>query len=212
MTVKFVRDPETGLTPHEEKFCRAFVAGKNQSGAYRVAFPRSRRWQRRSVYVRASRLAARPEIRARIEALLYGLRKPAKSRSEPMPRPEYRAIAADLRRRVEPLWEELVAVREAMFHELLRGGWPAIPRSVCAQIESRIRQAEAAAEYEIIRYRFEREAPKLRVGPQRQELGAWLYRAAQATRNQTAINTAAELLGRHRIALDQVRRLARDKA
>ena len=84
MTVKFVRDPETGLTPKEERFCRAFVAGENQSGAYRVAFPRSRRWKRESVYTRASRLAAKPEIRARIEALLYGLRKPARSLSEPM--------------------------------------------------------------------------------------------------------------------------------
>jgi len=208
MTVTFVRDPETGLTPQEEQFCRAFVSGKNQSDAYRFAFPRSRRWKRESVYTRASRLAARPEIRARIEALLYGLRKPARNLSEPMPRPEYRAIAADFKRRVEPLREELAAVREAMLHELLRGSWPAIARSVCAQLEGRIRQAEAVAEFEIVRYRFEREASRPRVGPQRQELGAWLYRAAQATRNQTAINTATELLGRYRISLDQVRRLA----
>lgn len=52
-----------------ETFARLVVAGRNQSDAYREAYPNARAWKDSTVRVKASQLANRPEVSARILAL-----------------------------------------------------------------------------------------------------------------------------------------------
>ena len=52
-----------------ENFARLVVAGRNQSDAYREAYPNARAWRDSTVRVKASQLANRPEIAGRILAL-----------------------------------------------------------------------------------------------------------------------------------------------
>ena len=52
-----------------ENFVRLVVAGRNQSDAYREAYPNARAWKDSTVRVKASQLANRPEVSARILAL-----------------------------------------------------------------------------------------------------------------------------------------------
>lgn len=52
-----------------ESFARLVVAGRNQSDAYREAYPNARAWRDSTVRVKASQLANRPEVAGRILAL-----------------------------------------------------------------------------------------------------------------------------------------------
>ena len=55
------------ITPNRERFIREIAAGKNQTDAYRIAFPKSRFAKNASV--RGSLLASDPDVRAAIQAL-----------------------------------------------------------------------------------------------------------------------------------------------
>ena len=63
------RKNQHGLTPQQEKFVQEVVSGKNQSEAYRVAYPASRRWQPATVHQAASRLMADSKVSARVASL-----------------------------------------------------------------------------------------------------------------------------------------------
>lgn len=54
------------LTPQQEMFARIVAAGKTQAEAYRTAFPRSQKWKDQAVWVKASELASRAVIKARV--------------------------------------------------------------------------------------------------------------------------------------------------
>lgn len=65
-------DKLTVLTSNEEKFCVEFVKPtnyRNQSAAYRKAFPKSVKWQDKSVHERACRLMKKDKIKSRIVQL-----------------------------------------------------------------------------------------------------------------------------------------------
>lgn len=64
-----VRDPATGLTPQQEQFCQELARGADQAEAYRLAFPRSKKWQAKSVWERASKLAADTKVASRLAAI-----------------------------------------------------------------------------------------------------------------------------------------------
>lgn len=57
------------LTPQREAFAAALAQGMTQAAAYRVAYPKSLNWKDASVWDTASKLAANPEVRQRVEAL-----------------------------------------------------------------------------------------------------------------------------------------------
>lgn len=57
------------INPAQEKFCQAIVEGKNQSDAYKKAYPKSRKWIPKSVNEKASKLAASAKVKARIQEL-----------------------------------------------------------------------------------------------------------------------------------------------
>ncbi len=58
-----------GLTPQQEKFAQEVASGKNQSEAYRVAYPSSRRWKPATVHQAASRMMADSKVSARFASL-----------------------------------------------------------------------------------------------------------------------------------------------
>lgn len=58
------------LSPQHETFAFALARGMKQADAFREAYPQAAGWQRQSVYVQASKLAASPPIRKRVEHLL----------------------------------------------------------------------------------------------------------------------------------------------
>lgn len=60
---------EKPLTTQQEKFCLEIVKGANQSDALRVAYPLSAKWENKSVWEEACKVAAQPKIRARIAEL-----------------------------------------------------------------------------------------------------------------------------------------------
>lgn len=60
---------EHGLTPQQEAFAVALAAGARQNEAFRAAYPRHRRSEK-GLCEAASRLAAKPEVRARVDGLL----------------------------------------------------------------------------------------------------------------------------------------------
>jgi hypothetical protein len=61
------RDTETVLTAQQERFAQEVVKGASQSDAYRRAYPRSRKWEAKSVHEAASKLATK--VSPRIHAL-----------------------------------------------------------------------------------------------------------------------------------------------
>lgn len=70
---KFV-DDITGLTGPEEVFCQKMVEGLNATESYRLAFPKSAKWQTNTVCVRASILNSQHNVIERIQALRAQLR------------------------------------------------------------------------------------------------------------------------------------------
>lgn len=63
----------SALTTAEEQFAQEIVIGnKNQSDAYRIAFPH-RKWKESTIWSKASTLAAKGKVRERIEELRKGL-------------------------------------------------------------------------------------------------------------------------------------------
>lgn len=58
------------LTPKQEAFAVAVASGMSQSDAYRTAYPTSAKWLAKSVWERASALAADAKVQARIADLL----------------------------------------------------------------------------------------------------------------------------------------------
>jgi phage terminase small subunit len=62
-------DKSTGLTVAEDTFARLVITGMSQAEAYRIAFPKARKWKDTAVYPEASTLAAQPKVRARIAQL-----------------------------------------------------------------------------------------------------------------------------------------------
>lgn len=71
MELSNVRDPGAPLShPTREKFVQILATGNvTQADAYRQAYPGSVRWKSTAVDGKASELAARPEVRARLEWL-----------------------------------------------------------------------------------------------------------------------------------------------
>ena len=57
------------LTAKREAFAAGLAQGLSQAEAYRKAYPASLKWKAATVYEEASRLAADPEVRARVEEL-----------------------------------------------------------------------------------------------------------------------------------------------
>lgn len=57
------------MTPQQEAFAVALAQGLNQAEAYRTAYPKSRKWADTSLWPEASRLAAEPKVRARVDQL-----------------------------------------------------------------------------------------------------------------------------------------------
>ncbi|MBK1688893.1 terminase small subunit [Rubrivivax gelatinosus] len=58
------------LRPREEAFATLLAKGRNQTEAYLEAFPRSRTWQRKTVWSRAHRLASEAHVRERVLHLM----------------------------------------------------------------------------------------------------------------------------------------------
>ncbi len=63
------KNPDTGLTPRQEAFATGIASGLSQADAYRAAYPRSAKWQEKSVWERASALAANAKVSARVAFL-----------------------------------------------------------------------------------------------------------------------------------------------
>ncbi len=66
------------LTHQQEAFARAVAGGKNQSDAYREAYPKSLKWADKILWSRASELMADGKVSGRVQEL----RKPAIARAE----------------------------------------------------------------------------------------------------------------------------------
>lgn len=58
------------LTPQREVFAGEIAKGKTRSEAYRLAFPHSRKWQDKSVWSKASKLAGTDMVQARVSELM----------------------------------------------------------------------------------------------------------------------------------------------
>lgn len=57
------------LNSRQEQFALAIASGLSQAEAYRKAYPGSDKWKDKSVWVKASMLNARPEVKQRIAVL-----------------------------------------------------------------------------------------------------------------------------------------------
>ena len=57
------------LTPAQLEFCRRIAAGDTQHDAYVSAYPKAAKWQKSNVRAQASRLAAKPNIRATVATM-----------------------------------------------------------------------------------------------------------------------------------------------
>lgn len=57
------------LSIRQERFARMVASGKSQSEAYRQAYPGSQKWLAKSVHERASALANRAKVAARVAAM-----------------------------------------------------------------------------------------------------------------------------------------------
>lgn len=60
---------KTQLTPQQELFAQNVASGKNQSEAYRIAYPKSLKWKDKSVWELASVLSANTKVSSRIQDL-----------------------------------------------------------------------------------------------------------------------------------------------
>ncbi|WP_434130698.1 terminase small subunit [Methylocaldum sp. GT1BB] len=65
------KDPVTGLTPQQERFVQEILQNPeiSQSEAYRRAYPLSRKWAEKTVWEKASVLAANDKVKARLRDL-----------------------------------------------------------------------------------------------------------------------------------------------
>ena len=54
------------LTPQRERFAIEVASGKSQAEAYRIAYPKSLKWQDRTVWSRASELMTNGKVRGRV--------------------------------------------------------------------------------------------------------------------------------------------------
>lgn len=57
------------LTHQQEIFCEEVAKGETQTEAYKIAYPKSKQWQKEAVWVQASILAGKPKIQAKINEL-----------------------------------------------------------------------------------------------------------------------------------------------
>jgi phage terminase small subunit len=57
------------LTHQQEAFAQAVASGKNQSDAYRLAYPKSLKWKPETLWNRASAMMRDREVFARVEAI-----------------------------------------------------------------------------------------------------------------------------------------------
>jgi hypothetical protein len=57
------------LNDRQEAFCQQLVSGASQRQAYLFAYPKSKSWKDTTVDARASKLAAEPKIKNRLEEL-----------------------------------------------------------------------------------------------------------------------------------------------
>ncbi len=60
---------DRGLTGQQERFCLEYSKSGNASAAYRIAYPKSRKWKDTSVNVAATRMAAKTNVSLRIAEL-----------------------------------------------------------------------------------------------------------------------------------------------
>lgn len=58
-----------GLTAQQETFATGIASGMTQADAYRQAYPKSLKWAEKSVWERASRLAASDKVQSRVNEL-----------------------------------------------------------------------------------------------------------------------------------------------
>lgn len=58
------------LTPQREAFAAALAQGMTQAAAYRVAYPKSLKWKDETVWRKASLMAAKGEVQARVTELV----------------------------------------------------------------------------------------------------------------------------------------------
>ena len=66
---------EKSLTYQREKFCQAIASGKNQSDAYREAYPTSLNWKPESIWSKSAQLMYDAKVMQRIEELRAELAK-----------------------------------------------------------------------------------------------------------------------------------------
>lgn len=83
---------EHGLTRQQELFAQGLVAGFSQADAYRRAYPRAAKHKDAAVWVEASKLAAHPKVRLRVDAAMKRLAEQAELDGAELVR-EARAIA-----------------------------------------------------------------------------------------------------------------------
>lgn len=85
------------LSVQVEKFSRLVASGKSQSDAYRQAYPRSQKWLAKSVHEKASALANRAKVAARIAELREKASRAADLSAEKLLREVARIAFADPR-------------------------------------------------------------------------------------------------------------------
>ena len=59
------------LTPQREAFAAALAQGMTQAAAYRIAYPKSLKWKDETVWRKASLMAAKGEVQARVTELVH---------------------------------------------------------------------------------------------------------------------------------------------
>lgn len=62
--------PVRKCNAREERFAQLVAGGMSQSEAFRIANPGARQWIDKTVHAKASEMAARPRVRARIDEML----------------------------------------------------------------------------------------------------------------------------------------------
>lgn len=85
------------LPPQKEKFAVLLASGKNQSDAYREAYPTSIKWKPKSVHEKASALAADVKVQARIRQLKSSIAERAEVKAADVLREAYNILLADPR-------------------------------------------------------------------------------------------------------------------
>jgi len=64
-----MKEKHTPLTAAQETFCQEFIKCGNQSEAYRIAYPRSKKWKYGSVNCESSKMMAKPNVSQRVKEL-----------------------------------------------------------------------------------------------------------------------------------------------